>query len=140
MKAILRQLKDMGKTIIISSHILTELSQICDMIGIIDRGKMVVAGSVDNIMKRITGKTVVRIKILGSLEKAVNILKELPLVDEIIQEGEFLELSYGGEENELWKLLRELVSREVPVISFAKVEGNLERIFMEVTQNEELLS
>jgi len=140
LKAILKQLKEMGKTIIISSHILTELSQICDMIGIIDKGKMVVAGSVDDIMKRITGKTVVRIKILGPTEKAVNILKELPSVDEIIQEGEFLEVAYGGEENELWKLLRELVNREVPVISFAKVEGNLERIFMEVTQNEELLS
>jgi ABC-2 type transport system ATP-binding protein len=139
LKGILRELKAMGKTIIISSHILTELAQVCDMIGIIEKGKMVIDGNVDDIMKRITGKTVMKIKVLNQREKAVNILKEQPLVDEIIQEGEILEVTYGGEEHELWKLLKVLVNQEIPVISFAKAEGNLEKIFMEVTQGEEIL-
>lgn len=140
LKEILRELKNMGKTIIISSHILTELSQICDMVGIIEKGKMVIAGDMDDIMKRITGKTIVRIKISGDLEKAVNILKEQPLVSGIIKEGDELELSYEGEERELWKLLKALVDEEILVVSFGKAEGNLEKIFMEVTQGEELLS
>jgi len=109
------------------------------MIGIIEKGKMVIDGNVDDIMKRITGKTVMKIKVLNQREKAVNILKEQPLVDEIIQEGEILEVTYGGEEHELWKLLKVLVNQEIPVISFAKAEGNLEKIFMEVTQGEEIL-
>jgi len=138
MKEILKELKRMGKTILISSHILPELSELCDTIGIIENGRMVVQGSINEIMDRVSGSTVVKIKVIDRLEKAVNILKEQPLVNEIILDGQELEISYGGGEEDLWKLLKVLVNQDIPVVSFGKAERNLEKVFMEVLKGEEV--
>ncbi|NLO82284.1 MAG: ABC transporter ATP-binding protein [Clostridiales bacterium] len=138
-KGILKELKRMGKTILISSHILAELSEICDCVGIIDRGRMVVQGSVDHIVRRMEGEAVVRLKVLRDVDRAVKLLKEQPMVTGIVQEEQFLEVTCKGNDEELWKLLRTLVNSEIPVISFNKAEGNLEHIFMEVTSDEEMV-
>jgi len=63
MKEILKTLKTMGKTIIISSHILSELSEICTSVGIIDRGKMVISGSIEQIMAKIYSNKVLKVKV-----------------------------------------------------------------------------
>ncbi len=138
MKGILRELRGMNKTILISSHILSELAEMCDTIGIIENGKMVIDGSVDDIMRRITGRTLVRLKLMDRLEEAVNVLKEQPMVEGIVQEGNTLEITYDGEDQDLWKLLKALVDHKLPIISFGKADGNLEKIFMEVTKGEEV--
>ncbi|MGI6705248.1 MAG: ATP-binding cassette domain-containing protein [Clostridia bacterium] len=138
LKGILRTLKEMGKTIMISSHILPELSELCDTVGILEKGKLVISGSMGQIMERIGGNMIIRIRLLHDLERAVRLLKEQPLVKGIIQEGNELEVSYQGQDEDLWKLLKALVNREMPVVSFSKAEGNLEKIFMEVTTNDEL--
>ncbi|HZJ57010.1 MAG TPA: ABC transporter ATP-binding protein [Clostridia bacterium] len=137
-KGILKELKGMNKTILISSHILSELAEMCDTIGIIENGKMVIDGSVEDIMRRISGRTIIRLKFMDRLEEAINLLKEQPLVEEIIQEGNSLEVTYSGEDQDLWKLLRILVNQELPILSFGKADGNLEQIFMEVTKGEEM--
>lgn len=138
LKGILRTLKEMGKSIMISSHILPELSELCDTVGILEKGKLVISGSMEQIMERIGGSMIVRIRLLHDLERAVNLLKEQPLVKGIIQEGNELEVSYQGQDEDLWKLLRALVNQEMPVVSFSKAEGNLEKIFMEVTTSDEV--
>lgn len=137
-KAILKELKNMGKTILISSHILSEVAEICDTIGIIDRGRLVIQGSVEQIMQRITGKTLVRMKVIRDIEKAVSLLKEQPMVIGVVQEGQELEVASKGDDEDLWQLLRTLVNSNIPIVSFRKVEGNLEQIFMEVTSDEEV--
>ena len=138
-KGILKELKRMGKTILISSHILAELSEICDCVGIIDRGKVVIQGSVDQIVQRMAGETVVRFRVLRDVDRAVKLLKEQPMVTGIVQEDLVLEIACKGTDEELWNLLRTLVNNEIPVISFNKVDGNLEHIFMEVTSDEEVV-
>jgi len=138
LKGILRTLKEMGKSIMISSHILPELSELCDTVGILEKGKLVVSGSMEQIMERIGGNMIVKIRLLYDLERAVKLLKEQPLVKGIVQEGNELEVSYQGQDDDLWKLLRVLVNQEMPVVSFSKAEGNLEKIFMEVTTSEEV--
>ncbi|MCM8899738.1 ABC transporter ATP-binding protein [Caldicoprobacter algeriensis] len=137
-KAILKELKRMGKTILISSHILPEVAEICDSVGIIDRGKLVVQGSVEQIIQRMTGRTVVRIRVLRDMDRAISLLKEQPMVTSVIQEDQELEVACKGSDEDLWQLLRALVSSDVPVVSFRKMEGNLEQIFMEVTSDEEM--
>lgn len=137
-KGILKELKRMGKTILISSHILPEIAEICDSVGIIDRGKLVIQGSVEHIMQRMTGRTAVRIKVLRDVDRAVSLLKEQPMVTSVIEEDQELEVACRGDDEDLWQLLRILVNNDVPVISFRKMEGNLEQIFMEVTSNEEV--
>ncbi|MFO7153585.1 MAG: ABC transporter ATP-binding protein [Caldicoprobacter oshimai] len=137
-KAILKELKRMGKTILISSHILPEVAEICDSVGIIDRGKLVVQGSVEQIIQRMTGRTVVRIRVLRDMDRAISLLKEQPMVTGVVQEDQELEVACKGSDEDLWQLLRALVSSDVPVVSFRKMEGNLEQIFMEVTSDEEM--
>lgn len=139
LKGILKELKRMGKTILISSHILPELAEICDVVGIIEHGKMVALGGIGDIMRRIRGQTVVRIQLLSKIEEAVNILKEQPMVVDIIQDGDMLEVGFSGDDADLWPLLKYMVEQQMPIISFTKAENNLEQVFMEVTEDEELV-
>lgn len=137
MKEILRTLKDLGKTIIISSHILPELSELCTSIGIIDRGKIVISGTVSDIMQQIYSKKYIKIRLSGKGAEAQKILLEFPLVTST-REGEgFIEAGFEGNDEDMSLILKELIKRDIPVISFAQMDGNLEDVFMRVTKGEE---
>lgn len=137
MKEILRTLKDLGKTIIISSHILPELSELCTSIGIIDRGRIVISGTVSHIMEQVYSKRFIRVKLLGKMEEAEKVMQEFPsIANTRLGEG-FIEAGFDGNDEEMGRLLRELVKRDIPVISFAQLDGNLEDVFMKVTKGDE---
>ncbi len=136
MKDILRELKRMGKTILISSHILPELAELCTSIGIIERGKIVISGTVDEIMKKVTGTNGVRIKILDNMEKAINLLMEEPLVSDIYDNDNIIEFGFSGSEEDMANLIKKLVIKEVPIASFNPLQSNLEEIFMQVTKGD----
>lgn len=137
MKEILKQLKTMGKTIIISSHILPELAEMCTEIGIIDRGKLVTQGSVNEIMRLLTQKRVVYVRPLEKMEELIKILQEQPGVEELVENTEDVEFNFTGEDRELAKILETAVKAEIPLLSFKEKDGNLEEIFMQVTGGEE---
>lgn len=137
MKEILRTLKDMGKTIIISSHILPELSELCTSIGIIDRGKIVISGTVAEIMQQVYSKRFIRIKLGGKMKEAQRITLEFPEVTSITEGEGFIEAGFEGNDEGMGMLLKELVKRDIPVISFAQMDGNLEDVFMKVTKGDE---
>lgn len=133
MKEVLKNLSSMGKTIIISSHILPELADMCDTIGIMKRGRMLLHGSVDEILSHAERGTTLDIKVLTNQETAVRILKEDPYVHKVsVREGE-LSVEYSGSENELAQLMRTLVLNNVLISGFHKEKGNLETLFLEVT-------
>lgn len=133
MMGILKELKKLGKTIIISSHILHELTELCDVVGVIENGKLVAHGNVDDIMARVMGRKVITIKLLNSIDRAIKILKQQPAVKGIVEEGNTVEVSYDCEDEELWIIIKSLVDESIPVVSFTKGENNLEKVFMEVT-------
>lgn len=133
MMGILKELKKMGKTVIISSHILHELTELCDVIAVIEDGKLVSHGSVDSIMAKVKGKKAIEIKLLGSVDRAINILKQHPAVIDIARDGDTIEMSYDCEDDELWTIIKSLMDENIPIVSFAKGENNLEKVFMEVT-------
>lgn len=137
MKEILRTLKDLGKTIIISSHILPELSELCTSIGIIDRGKIVISGTVSEIMQQVYSKRFIKIKLKDKMEEAQRIMLEFPTVTGIREGTGFIEAGFEGNDEEMSMLLKELVKRDIPVISFAQMDGNLEDVFMRVTKGDE---
>lgn len=137
MKEILRELKKMGKTIIISSHILSELSELCDSIGIIEHGKIVATGSVEEIMRKATKGNFIKIKILDGLERAVILLKEEPLVKDVFVNENIIEIAFEGQECDTTKIIKNLMDNDIGVTSFHPIEGNLEEIFMKVTKGEE---
>lgn len=137
MKEILKQLKDMGKTIIISSHILPELSEMCTSIGIIDKGQIVVTGTVNDIMRKLTYSKTIYIKTLANMEALAILLSEQPQIKNILEFTDNIEFDFDGDDAELSKLLSEIIKREIPIIGFREKEGNLEEIFMRVTAGEE---
>lgn len=139
MKGILRNLNDMGKTIIISSHILPELAEMCDTIGIIEHGKMLQKGTVEEIMSEINTTNPLVIKLIDGKETAVRILKENPLVDNLSINENNLSVKFNGEASDESELLTQMVTNGVKVISFAREEGNLESVFMQITEQEEML-
>lgn len=137
MKDILRTLREMGKTILVSSHILPELAELCTSIGIIERGKMVISGKVEDIMLKVYKNKTLRIKVNNKLEDAVILLKEYPNIDRIVADNNVIEAAFDGGDEEMSMLLGKLVTHNIPVVSFAQLDGNLEDVFMKVTATAE---
>ncbi len=137
MKEVLKELKDLGKTIIISSHILPELAELCTSIGIIEKGKMVVSGTVEEIMQKTSQKKVIRIKVLGELEGAVKMLKEQPSIGAVSVHNDYLEADFHGTNEIMAEILKTAIKNEIPVVSFCEVDRNLESVFMHLIGGEE---
>lgn len=138
MKEVLKQLSTLNKTVIISSHILPELAEMCTEIGIINHGKLVDSGSVTDIMRHVSKGRRIEIKALERLDELAVILEQLPDVSEITENTTDVEFTYTGEDTGLSSILTEIVKeRNIPLLSFREKEGNLEDIFMELTGGED---
>ncbi len=135
MKGILKNLKEMGKTIIVSSHILSELGEICTRIGIIKNGSIVCEGTVEEVMLRASGTAPINITVIEEPEKAIEVLKQMPDVKEISIDGNKITASVTGGDEEAKKILKALVTQDVSVIGFAKAIGNLEDVFIQITED-----
>lgn len=140
MKGILRNLHDMGKTIVISSHILSELAEMCTTIGIIDKGNMVTKGAVEDIMRRLNTSNPLKIHVIENVESAVRVIKENPQVENLSIDGMDITVSFNGSEEEEATLLENLVKNGIKVVSYVRETGNLEEVFMMVTAKKEVLS
>ncbi len=137
MKEILKQLSTLNKTIIISSHILPELAEMCTEIGIIDHGKMIDCGTVSEIMGHICKERIIEIKSMDKQAELIKTLEQMPNVENIIENTDNVNFSYKGEDEGLAYILSNVVNEGIPIISFKEKEGNLEDIFMELTGGEE---
>lgn len=140
MREILKELKSMGKTILISSHILPELAEMCDSLGIIDQGKLVAEGSVSNIQDKLKGEKIINVKTIGDLAKAAQFFEDDPNVYKL-NRGEAentLQFTYKGTEHEQTELLKKAIRNNIPISSFSEVETDLEDVFMEITKGVEL--
>ena len=133
MKEILKQLQSMGKTVVISSHILPELAEMCTEVGIINQGKLAAQGTVQEIMRQLTQKRIIYVRPLAELSKTVEILREMPAVKEITENTADLEFVFDGSEEMLAEILKHLVESGIGIVSFREKEGNLEEIFIQVT-------
>ncbi|NLM10294.1 MAG: ABC transporter ATP-binding protein [Clostridiaceae bacterium] len=134
MKEILKELRSMGKTVLISSHILPELSELCTSIGIIDAGRLVASGSVANITEKLSQSGLIKIKVAEKEEEAVKILMEMPEIAELSSVAGVLEVKVNGGEDVYVRILKTLVGNEIPVVSFHPEESSLEAVFMKLTE------
>lgn len=141
MKGILRTLKDMGKTVLISSHILPELSEMCDSLTIIDHGRLVFSGSVEELGRHMSGNAPIRVRLAAgaeadAIEAAVTLIRQYPGVTGVgREEGNVLTVDFDGGEDATAGLLRQLAAG-TPLVDFHRPPLNLEKVFMEVTQGE----
>lgn len=140
MKSVLKTLKELGKTVLISSHILPELSEMCDSLTIIDHGRLVFSGSVEDLSAHIAGNAPVQLRLMGSDEdleaQSVAFLKQYPGVTKVSREESGLySVAFDGDEAATAALLKAAVDR-LPVVDFHRAPLNLEKVFMEVTRND----
>ena len=134
-KELLRELKSMGKTIIISSHILPELADFCNKIGIIEQGEMIVSGDVSEIMRQVTGGHMLDVRVVTEdQERALALLNARPDVRSTRVVDQDLKVDYTGDIDAMHDVLTELVKHGIRVRSFTEEQTDLEDIFMKVTR------
>ncbi len=134
-KELLKELRKMGKTIIISSHILPELSDFCNKIGIIERGEMIVSGDVSAIVRQVSGgHTLDMLVVPDDTEPAVAFLASQPTVRGTKLVDGHLKIEYVGDPDETHAILSALVRQGIRVRSFTEEQTDLEDIFMKVTR------
>jgi ABC-2 type transport system ATP-binding protein len=134
LKTLLKELRQRGKTILISSHILTELADCCTTVGIIERGKLLMHGPIDDVYRRIRRNRVVRIKFVENLEAGVSFLRSQPETRDVQIENNHVTVELAADERQTAALLERLLAAGLHVSSFAEKEPTLEDVFMMVTK------
>lgn len=139
MRDILKHLKGMGKTILISSHILPELAEMCDEIGVLDGGQLVAHGSVADIHEKLQNERPVTVHLLGSLPEFVTFIEDQPFVSaiETDEKRSLVTFSYRGTDDQQRELLKAAILKDLPIITFSQTETDLEDVFMEITKGVE---
>ena len=133
-KALLKELRAMGKTILISSHILTELADCCTSIGILERGQLLLSGPIDDVYRRIRSHRKIHIKFVENMDTGLVIIRKSPhcrSVD-VMDKEVTIELDADGAQSAA--LLAELTQNGVQMSSYADKEPTLEDVFMMVTK------
>jgi len=136
MREILKTLQGMGKTIVISSHILPELTELCTMVGIIDHGKIRATGPVQDVIRRLTSGRRLRINVLGRREEAATILASLPAVRGVETIDGALEARFEGDEAAAAAILQAMIAAGLRVSGFAQMDSDLEDAFLKATSEE----
>jgi ABC-2 type transport system ATP-binding protein len=133
MKALLKELRRMGKTILISSHILSELADLCDSVAIIERGKLLAFGNIKEIGKKLREHRVFEITLPATSPALNDLLSSDPHAVGFEEFGGHYTLNYTGDNDALIDLNRRMVQAGVPLLTMREMETDLEEMFMKIT-------
>lgn len=134
LREMINQLAADGKTILISSHILTELAEMCDRVGIIEQGRLLATGTVEEIQRQQRKHSEVRVRVLGGGQGLSQWLGARDDVQNIRLDAEYVVFSHEGDRESEVALLREMVLAEFPVLEFGSHQVTLEDVFLQVTR------
>jgi len=133
--SMIRDLANQGKAILISSHILTELAEICDVVGILERGRLVAVGSVEEIQRQgQTPQNVVEVRLLDGTTSLADWLGERAGVSRIQQDGQVVRFFHAGQLEAEADLLKAMIDAGFRVAAFGSRRKSLEDVFMQVTK------
>lgn len=133
-KVLLKELRKMGKTILISSHILTELADCCTSIGIIERGQLLMHGPIDSVYRQIRRNRIVEIQFISGDETGLSILRSSPHLRSLDTETRTIIAELETDDEGLAELMEELLKAGVRMKSFSDRDPTLEDVFMTVTK------
>ena len=136
MMAILQELQRMGKTIIISSHILSELQTLCNRVAIIERGKLIYAGPVQGVRDQMSKGRVIWVKVSSDQGQALELLKSRPEVLEALPEDGHLKVTLQNHDIDLSLVADVLVRGGARLTELREDELGLEEVFLRVTRGE----
>ena len=136
MRELIRDLAKLGKTVLVSSHILPELGSICNRVGIIERGVMLAQGTVEEIMRQVQPNRLVAMEFIGDGPAVLTLAKSLEKSGYIQKPevmGDLLQFELSGSDEEVSKILRFFVSKNVKIVWFREEQADLEKAFLKVT-------
>jgi ABC-2 type transport system ATP-binding protein len=137
LRELLRELRSLGKTIVISSHILPELEELCTSVAIIDRGQVLAHGRVADIERRLRFGAVLRVKILeeGEAQTAAvdHFASDPDVASATVLDDGTIELGFRGDDAAAARLLAAAVAKDIHVVTFARAASDLEELFLQVT-------
>jgi ABC-2 type transport system ATP-binding protein len=138
-RELLRTLQGMGKTIVISSHILLELAEMCSDIAIIRAGQLVMSGDVEQVTHSLGGGNQIEVRVLERAPDARQLLRDIPEISNLINEqddSEIIHAEFSGDNQALHRILSELMAHDIPVVSFAqrRAVDRLEEVYMSITE------
>lgn len=131
--AMLKNINQSGKTILISSHILSELGEMCTDIGIIEHGQMVLRGSLFDILAMVNSSNPLEIQVYQNLPEAVAFLRRHSLITHVTIDGNRISAGFSGGQMEEAHLLKQMIEAGILVGSFHRRQGGLESVFMQIT-------
>ena len=133
-KVLLKELRSMGKTILISSHILTELADCCTSIGIIERGEMLISGPIDEVYRKIRGSRQVEIRFTNGMDVGLSVIRSCEGCQNVLIDGDKVVADIDLDDEGLASVFAELAANRVGISSFYEREPTLEDVFMMVTK------
>jgi len=135
---ILKSLRKRGVTILISSHVLSDLSDVCDRIGIMQKGKLVKVDKTEVFLNKEEFHRV-RLKTADREEEAMNIVKAIPGVEEPLWDGNDIVFQFHKSKSELALINKKLVFEDIPVVTIQIEDETLENAYLEITSKESKL-
>jgi ABC-2 type transport system ATP-binding protein len=140
-RELLRTLQGMGKTIVVSSHILLDLAEMCSNVAIIRAGRLVIEGDVEQAIRALGGAQRVEVRVLERADEAIQLLKEMPEISGVSLEqangsGQVIHADFTGNDAALHHILAQLIANNVLVVSFAPLKAveRLEEVYMNVME------
>jgi ABC-2 type transport system ATP-binding protein len=137
LRELLRELRSLGKTIVISSHILPELEELCTSVAIIDRGQVLAHGKVSDIERRLRVGAVLRVRVIGddSAPEAARLhfAQQPDVASATVLDDGTIELGFRGDEESTAALLASGIRAGLQIVSFARAASDLEELFLQVT-------
>ena len=135
MRQLLRELADLGKAVLVSSHILPELADVCDTVGILSSGKLVVAAPVHEVLRTVRQRRLMEVQVLGDQQRARSVLANAPGEWTAVDGSNgVLRYEVQADERQLAEGLQLLLKSGVAVVSYAEVPADLEDVFMSLTK------
>ncbi|MHC4606896.1 MAG: ABC transporter ATP-binding protein [Planctomycetota bacterium] len=135
-RELLKELRNMGKTILISSHILADLADLCNKIALIEKGSVIYAGSIEEAMARVRPDDTWIVEVFADMERAQSVLEREPFVVSVTQDNGHLRVRMDSKDAEVDAIPRALVQAGVKIRSFRAAEVTLEDAFLRLTKGE----
>lgn len=137
MRQTIGRLKSLGKTILLSSHILPELSSVCDRVGIIFKGQLLAQGSVQEITSRLQENLVIEVTVDHDAPRALELLRQIEGVESVTAMDAYqLQFIYSGSRGQVSAILAHLMAEGLSVRWFSENEADLENVFLRITRGE----
>jgi ABC-2 type transport system ATP-binding protein len=136
LKELLKELRNMGKTILVSSHILPELADFCNKIGIIEKGNLLLFGGVQEILAQINGGRGLEIRLAAGddVAQAMDVLRGIPGIEKVEDDGAQIHVTFDHAVTAQAAILKVLIKADFNVESCAETKLDLEDLFMNVTE------